>query len=1219
MKKITLLLFALLCGVSKAQFSEPQIVYTAYDVTPVEIKFSFKSDVDLDGQPDIVQPDGTWYKRDVTGEFGTARTFTPPPPGKVYAMADLDGDGAGDVVVQDGHDLYWLASEGNGALGAPQLIGTLVSTNSNLLRCVIEDMNNDGAQDVMVAVHNFGQPFQIIWWPQLGDGSFSDGLQIHQWPHQQSASTYVEMVDGDGDGDLDILFDLGTEGWLVNEGSGTFSDPVPVGVEQPEVANFKAGDPDGDGDQDVLVSTYLSDVIWYENLGGMTFGSAAVLHPVEAARSTQVMDWDSDGDMDVLVEASGGYTLLLRGVDGTYTSTAFEPLPFSYPFTLRPQVQDLNGDGTLDILMSGDVVGFWIRSPQTLTTGTAYVVDHTAGSAAASQPAFGDLDGDGDVDMAIRWTSLFALHQNEGMIHMPVTRPLYPWNNSTRPGRVQLKDVNGDGHLDIIGHDIIGDNRLEWAMNDGTGNLSETYSVFTSVAGPLRDVADMNGDGHPDILFWYSIYYNNGESTDWEGVEMFPMHGVEAVLVRDLDGDGDNDMLLKTSDDLVVRSENDGAGNFTETILMTIDQQFVTIDLMDVNMDGILDLTAHVNNGGWTWYRGMDDGSFTFASQVGSINSGIVAGDFDLDGDPDVVFEQGDFTFQISSNNGSGQFTGVARSKPRGDLQAVDLDSDGDLDLICNNAHDTYVLENLTNSPFRIEGLLFVDTDADGIRDPGELPLPLHGLVAQPGPVTAMSASDGTYRLLTDVGTHAVTPVQDGLWAISPGSNGISVELTVAEAVAEGIDIGVVPVVDSTLFNVAVSTTAAPCGSNATRTLTVMNIGTTMPSGEFCYTLDEVNQFVSSTPAPDSQSGNTYCWDLADMGYNASFVVQMELTLPSIDFINATIADSAHVQELDANGTVLQDQRWDWNQVVTCSYDPNKKEVHPAGNGPHGVVDVSTRYLDYTIHFQNTGTAPAHNVVLHDVLQPALEGGELQVLAFSHEPTLVQVNADNDLVVRFDGIMLPDSSSDPLGSQGFFSFRVPLLDEAGHITVIDNTAGILFDNNEPVITNTTITTLVDCNQWQPAITEIGGGGVLLASAGLAYQWSFNDEPLSDDTTRVLFATEHGTYRVQVTSVHGCASSAVYYLGSVGLVELAATRFGAFPNPAVSELHVVSNEPLTTEHRIEILDVQGKVMQTLRGNGSTDQMIALPTTAAGLYLLRISHNQEQLGLLKVVMD
>ena len=51
--------------------------------------------------------------------------------------------------------------------------------------------------------------------------------------------------------------------------------------------------------------------------------------------------------------------------------------------------------------------------------------------------------------------------------------------------------------------------------------------------------------------------------------------------------------------------------------------------------------------------------------------------------------------------------------------------------------------------------------------------------------------------------------------------------------------------------------------------------------------------------------------------------------------------------------------------------------------------------------------------------------------------------------------MLPDSGRDMLGSQGFIDFRIKQQPNLPLMTRIENSAAIYFDNNPPVITNTT--------------------------------------------------------------------------------------------------------------------------------------------------------------------
>ena len=67
----------------------------------------------------------------------------------------------------------------------------------------------------------------------------------------------------------------------------------------------------------------------------------------------------------------------------------------------------------------------------------------------------------------------------------------------------------------------------------------------------------------------------------------------------------------------------------------------------------------------------------------------------------------------------------------------------------------------------------------------------------------------------------------------------------------------------------------------------------------------------------------------------------------------------------------------------------------------------------------------------------------------------------NALEVRFDNINLPDSASDPAGSQGYFSYVVVHEGVLPPLTEITNTAAIYFDFNAPIITNTVVNTVAE--------------------------------------------------------------------------------------------------------------------------------------------------------------
>jgi uncharacterized repeat protein (TIGR01451 family) len=139
---------------------------------------------------------------------------------------------------------------------------------------------------------------------------------------------------------------------------------------------------------------------------------------------------------------------------------------------------------------------------------------------------------------------------------------------------------------------------------------------------------------------------------------------------------------------------------------------------------------------------------------------------------------------------------------------------------------------------------------------------------------------------------------------------------------------------------------------------------------------------------------------------------------------------------------------YDFCYNVLNSYDPNMKEVYPVNVLP-GYDD----WFTYTIHFQNTGNAPAFNIRLRDTLDNNLDLSTFEMLGYSH-PALVSIN-ENVLTVRFNNIMLPDSTTDYQGSMGYFQYRIKPLNNLPLGTQIENTAYIYFDYNAPIVTNTT--------------------------------------------------------------------------------------------------------------------------------------------------------------------
>ena len=141
----------------------------------------------------------------------------------------------------------------------------------------------------------------------------------------------------------------------------------------------------------------------------------------------------------------------------------------------------------------------------------------------------------------------------------------------------------------------------------------------------------------------------------------------------------------------------------------------------------------------------------------------------------------------------------------------------------------------------------------------------------------------------------------------------------------------------------------------------------------------------------------------------------------------------------------------------TSSFDPNDKTGFPMGYGQQHYIEANTD-LEYLIRFQNTGTDTAFTVVIRDTLSPHLDPTSIEVGGSSHAMRY-ELYGNGILKFIFDNIMLPDSNVNEPASHGFVKFRIKQRQDLPIGTLIENSAAIYFDYNEPIITNSTYHTI----------------------------------------------------------------------------------------------------------------------------------------------------------------
>lgn len=144
---------------------------------------------------------------------------------------------------------------------------------------------------------------------------------------------------------------------------------------------------------------------------------------------------------------------------------------------------------------------------------------------------------------------------------------------------------------------------------------------------------------------------------------------------------------------------------------------------------------------------------------------------------------------------------------------------------------------------------------------------------------------------------------------------------------------------------------------------------------------------------------------------------------------------------------------------IRDSYDPNEKNNSPEGIASDHIVLPKTS-INFTIHFQNTGSDTAYKVVIIDTLSSHLDLSTLELGAASH-PYTTSISGEGSPVLKFtfNNINLTDSTSDELHSHGFVKYRITPKSATPLDTRINNTANIYFDFNLPIRTNTAFVTL----------------------------------------------------------------------------------------------------------------------------------------------------------------
>jgi hypothetical protein len=351
---------------------------------------------------------------------------------------------------------------------------------------VAGDFNEDGNPDLAVLLTGFDSVAIFI-----GDGKGGFKLEGHIAVDTLPKGLAVADVNGDGHLDLIVASAWGyTSSILLGDGKGGFSL-----AEQPDAGGQTSrlilADFNGDGHLDMALAAHVDGLIHVllgDGMGG--FGLPSDIGKVAVAYSLAAGDFNHDGRMDLAVTqgplAGAGHVGILKG-DGFGGFSIGGITTSNDPSSV--QVGDLNGDGILDLVVSGaqpqNTGGNFVAT--FLGDGSGNFTPHTTMSLGTGnikgELAVGDFNGDGKLDVAVAPAGTSTGPGNQVLVFLGdgaggLSAPVGYTTGGKEEHSVIAVDVNNDGHLDLVVTDRTSGS-VSVLLGDGTGHftLVGTYSV----------------------------------------------------------------------------------------------------------------------------------------------------------------------------------------------------------------------------------------------------------------------------------------------------------------------------------------------------------------------------------------------------------------------------------------------------------------------------------------------------------------------------------------------------------------------------------------------------------------------------------------------------------------------------------------------------------------------------------------------------------------------
>ncbi|MFC7772840.1 T9SS type A sorting domain-containing protein [Flavobacterium sp. GCM10027622] len=1059
---------------------------------------------------------------------------------------DIDGDGDKDLLSGDAYKVKWFENVGgNNSQMISHTIGDI-----GVSYCSFADIDRDGDFDVIVQSY-----FQIHWIENTnGRGNFA----LPKLLFSSDRIHHIFITDFDLDNDLDILYsytnwNYSGLSWLENTTGNVFNNRTISQYSRSRA--IYAIDIDRDNDVDIFSLNYDTQKIeLFSNNGSLNFTTQVITNGRDNGYGTMnFSDIDNDNDQDLIVSNSAGYTTSIEEINifknnGTGNLTLFRTLVTNGIGLSNLLTKDLDNDNDLDIVVScyNDDKVSWFKNNDGLGNFSNISVINDKLNGAKAVCAY-DYDGDNDIDVlsASQIEDKIVLHENlNGVASFGPEKILTRSINN--PKKSITADIDGDGIKDVLSISY-NDAKLAWYKNlDGRGNFG-LQNLISADLYSLGDVAavDLDQDGDLDVIsgenhssqsvfVWYENLDGRGRFSAQRLIAI--NRGLFGIATGDLDNDGDNDFVITggSVENSLTWYKNLGQGNFAMQSIPTPDISVFgdQLYIKDINSDGKNDIVI-LAGATVSWYANDGSGNFTQKTFVGSFYDGHSLSIEDLDGDGDLdfvlaheaTFDGNNRVVWYENLDGNGNFgpvividSRIPSSSFGGysiEIQAKDLDSDGDVDIVGRSDHNSNIVwyENLdgkgtftqqvilfTETGFDINSMFLDDIDSDGYTDIltsivndnylntvktdkityfknlGPAFNKINGFVRAGLNVDDCNIPVNNLKVTTNNGTDTISTftTKTGYFQyyVDPGNYTTTIPSTlrnfnISAPVSHNslfVGIGNIDVANFCLYpseivndlNVVLVPLNQPRpGFETSYQIVFNNVGNTRLNGKITLVFDDSKlTFNSASITPNAITNNSLTFDFVNLNPFETRTINLSFSIaapPTVE-INDSLVYSLSIDSQNEDSTP-DDNLYILNQVVIGSFDPNDITCL---EGESITIDQAKNELHYLIRFQNKGTASAINVRIENTLEDKLDWETFQLINSSHN-NRVEIKNGNKVSFFFDKINLPHEAENEPASHGFVAYKIKPKDNVVIGDVFQNKADIFFDFNLPVVTNTALT------------------------------------------------------------------------------------------------------------------------------------------------------------------